>query len=120
MHPGYFQSATMKKLFLLGVFALLAVGAQAQRLKPCNIYGSVYFVKDKFQADFSVYIEETESFADLVVFREDNALYADKSGVWFIANKIGLADYRVYIETIKGRANFSIHYTDNRSFAGCN
>jgi hypothetical protein len=110
----------MKKLLFVAAFFLMAVATQAQRLKPCNLYGSVFFVKDKYLADFTVYLEETESFADLVVFREDNALYADQSGIWFITDKMGLADYRVYIETIKGRANFTIHYTDSRSFAGCN
>ena len=113
----------MKKLTLLAVFSvfcLFATATQAQRLKPCEIFGSVYFVSDRAQADFSIYLEETESFADLVVFREDNALYADKSGVWFIADRPGLAQYLVYVETIKGRANFSVHYTETRSFAGCN
>lgn len=113
----------MKKIAQLAVFSvcyLLATATHAQRLKPCELFGAVYFVSDKTQADFSIYLEETESFADLVVFREDNALYADKSGVWFIADRPGLAQHLVFVETIKGRANFSVHYTETRSFAGCN
>lgn len=89
------------------------------KVDPCKIYGTVYIERDRTQADLSVYLEETESFADLVVFKEDNSLYADKSGMWYITDKPGLADFRIYIESIKGRAHFSIFYTNTRSFAGC-
>lgn len=110
----------MKKLVIAATLCLLVTAAAAQRRKPCDLFGTVYFVKDKLDADFTVYLEETESFANLVVYREDNALYADQSGVWFITDRLGLAQYRVYVETIKGRADFTIHYTETRSFAGCN
>ncbi|MES2730842.1 MAG: DUF6150 family protein [Bacteroidota bacterium] len=110
----------MKKILFFLAFIWLSTEAQAQTIKPCEIFGTVCFVQDKFQADFSVYIEETESFATVRVFREDNALYADQTGVWFITNKPAYADYLVYVETIKGRANFTIYYTDTKAFAGCN
>jgi hypothetical protein len=112
----------MKYIFVFVLFAAGLAGkpVQAQNSQLCDLYGTVYIEKEKTLADFSIYIEETsESFADLVIFREDNQLFADKSGIWYFTDNRGLAQYRVFIEKNKDRADFSIFYTDTRSFAGC-
>ncbi|PIB37054.1 hypothetical protein BFP72_17410 [Reichenbachiella sp. 5M10] len=87
---------------------------------PCEIYGKVYFSPDPRQADFSVYVEETESFADVIVFEEANALYADRAGHWSTVPNRGMADVYIYLERNRSLADFSIYYTDYESFAGCN
>ena len=108
------------RIFILG---LLYVGGitsvKAQKMDICNVYGSVYITKDARQADFVVYEEESEAFADLVIFLEDNKLYADEKGIWFFAKAMDFADFVIYKTDDKDLADFSIHYIDTRAFAGC-
>ncbi|UXP33465.1 DUF6150 family protein [Reichenbachiella agarivorans] len=87
---------------------------------PCEIYGKVFYEKDPQRAHFRVYVEDSESFADVIVFKEVNALYADRPGHWATVSNHGLADVYIYIEKNRSLADFSIYYTDIESFAGCN
>lgn len=98
------------------------VVAPAGSLEPCRIYGSVYLERDPRRRGFcfgAVYEEPEDAFADVLVFKEDNKLFADKTGLWYITEARDFADYVLFVSPDRGLADFSIHYTKVRSFAGC-
>jgi hypothetical protein len=66
-----------------------------------------------------VYIEETEAFADLVVFKSENALFADKPGLWYFARSRAEANWFIVFVKEREKADFSICFTETESFAGC-
>ncbi len=115
----------MKNLALsvLALFIALFCSSSKPAIPPaidyCRVYGTIFIETDRAFADVRVYIEESEGLAKMQVFREDNALYADKPGIWYITTNRNEADYRVYIEKSRSFAQFSIFYIDNPSFAGC-
>jgi hypothetical protein len=101
---------------------LVAMAPAAGPLEPCKIYGSVYLETDPSRRSYcfgTVYVEPNEAFADVIVFKEDNKLFADKAGLWADAPARDFADYVLLVTTDRSRADFSIHYTKVRSFAGC-
>jgi hypothetical protein len=118
--------------FLL-FFTPPSVGSGASRLpagpahaagsvEPCKIFGSIYLENDPRRANqcFAVvYVEPEQAFADVLVFNETNKLFADKAGLWCPAENREFADYTLYVTTDRSRADFAIHYTKVRSFAGC-
>jgi hypothetical protein len=113
----------MKFIFASVLFCLASVRAGSSTLQSridyCRLYGAVYIEKDRNHADFSVFVAEDEGAANMAVFVEDNALYADQSGVWYFTKDRNQARYRVFLEKTKSFADFSIAYTTARSFAGC-
>jgi len=115
---------------LLGSFGKPVVNAPAinpisvQQSEPqiCRLFGSVYLTSDPKQknlARYIVYIEPEEAYADLLVFKENNKLFADGPGLWFINSSRNFADHIFYVTTNRAFADFSIHYTSKRTFAGC-
>jgi len=113
----------MKKILLI---TLLLIGtatltnAQSALLPDlCNVFGSVYETKNRNEANFKVFIETGEAFSQLVVYKADNKLFADKAGLWFFTPTKAFADYIIYFEKSKANADFSIYYTDTQSFATC-
>ncbi|HEX8329970.1 MAG TPA: hypothetical protein VF629_20705 [Hymenobacter sp.] len=99
-----------------------AVTSAAGPLEPCKIFGSVYLETDPSRRSYcfgTVYIEPEEAFANLIVFKEDNKLFADRAGLWADAPARDFADYVLFVTTDRSRADFAIHYTKVRSFAGC-
>lgn len=86
----------------------------------CNLIGSVYFTTNKAEATISIYVQESEGFADVTVFKVDDAIYADRPGLWYITDEKAFADHIIYIEEEEGFASFSIFFTDAEAFAGCN
>ena len=102
--------------------AVPARAATTASLEPCRIYGSVYLETDPGRRGYcfvSVYLEPEEAFADLLVFNEQNKLFADKAGLWHEAPSRNFADYVLFVSPNRGTADFAIHYTKVRSFAGC-
>jgi hypothetical protein len=96
--------------------------APAGSIEPCRIYGSVYLERDPRRRSYcfgAVYEEPEEGFADLLVFPEDNKLFADKAGLWYFTENRDFADYALFVTTNRSLADFSINYTKVRSFAGC-
>ncbi len=94
----------------------------AGSVEPCKIYGSVYLEMDPRRANSCfavVYMEPEQAFADVLVFNETNKLFADKAGLWCPAENREFADYVLFVTTDRSRADFAIHYTKVRSFAGC-
>ena len=96
--------------------------APAGSYDPCKIFGSVYLETDprrRANCFGVVYVEPEEAFANLLVFKESNKLFADKAGLWAEAPNREFADYVLFVTTERGQADFAIHYTTVRSFAGC-
>ena len=101
---------------------VLAPTALSGPLEPCKIFGSVYLETDPGRRAYcngTVYVEPEEAFADVLIFKENNKLFADKAGLWADAPARDFADYVLLVTTDRSRADFSIHYTKVRSFAGC-
>ena len=111
--------------FLLTILLAVTPPAQAApagSVDPCRIYGSVFLETDPSRRAYcfgTVYVEPEEAFATLLVYREDNKLFADKAGLWHEAPARAFADYVLFVSADRNRADFSIHYTKIRSFAGC-
>ncbi len=88
--------------------------------KYCNVFGTVFIVDNPKEADFRVYIEESEGSADVWVYDTEDKLFADRPGLWYFTNQKAFSDFTIYIEKNKYLADFSVFYTDTESFAGCN
>ncbi|MEQ9301644.1 MAG: DUF6150 family protein [Cyclobacteriaceae bacterium] len=85
----------------------------------CNIYGIIYETDDPYEADFKVYEEGSEAFARIIIFEEENRLYATKPGHWSFVENRDLADFIVYFTEESRDAEFSVYFTSFESFAGC-
>lgn len=114
----------MKLIILLSLWWLggTSLGGTPQTAPPqelCKLKGSVYVTDRREEAHFLVYIEDYETSADLVVFAEENRLFADQPGVWHFTDKPAFADFRIYLTDSRAFADFTIAYTDVASFAGC-
>ncbi|MCB0496330.1 MAG: hypothetical protein KDC79_09350 [Cyclobacteriaceae bacterium] len=110
----------MKKLLAVFILALAPIALQAQDKPFCNLYGSFFKSPTKQGADYWVYVEkESDAFADMLIFEEENKLYADEPGVWFFVDNKGLADYSIFFTKDKSEADFTIYFTDSPTFAGC-
>jgi hypothetical protein len=110
-------------LFILSILLGLGTTVSAQNnraIDPCKIFGAVYIEKNRIDATYRVYIEESEAFANLLVFKQENKLFTDKAGQWYFTPMKGFADFSIYIETNRALADFFIFYTPTESFAGCN
>jgi len=64
-------------------------------------------------------LEESESFADLLVFKASNTLFADKPGLWFFTETRAQAAVSILMVNDRSLADFSVHFVDTESFAGC-
>jgi Family of unknown function (DUF6150) len=110
------------RLFLLFAICFLGAGfakAQTSRSAYCDIKGAIFVVPDRSQAQYRVFIEASEAFADISVYKAPNALFADRSGLWFLTGTRAQAAYTIAFVKEKAMADFSIFYIDNESFAGC-
>lgn len=99
-----------------------ALVARKGSVDPCKVYGSIYLETDPTRRSGCfgiVYVEPDQAFADLLVFKEENKLFADKAGLWAEAPNRDFADYVLFVTPTRGLADFTIHYTPVRSFAGC-
>ena len=88
----------------------------------CRIYGSVYFERDPRRqsgSHFTIFEETEEAFANLVVYKEDNKLFADQPGLWYETKNRDFADYIIFISPNRNMADFGVHFTSVRGFAGC-
>lgn len=88
----------------------------------CNIYGAVYLETNPMYrntATATVFLKEDEAFADLVVYRENNKLFADGTGIWYITPSKAFADHILYVTDQRHLADFTVYFTDVRSSAIC-
>ncbi|WP_400192362.1 DUF6150 family protein [Hymenobacter sp. B81] len=103
-------------------FAPPVAVAAAGFADPCKLYGSVYLERDPRRRGLctaTVYVEQQEAFASLVVYQEANKLFADKPGLWYQTEARDFADFTVFVTDNRALADFGIFYTKVRSFAGC-
>lgn len=106
-------------LIVLSLLWLKPDPTPVEQVKYCSLRGSVYIAEERGQADFLAYLEDSEAFADFLVFEEENRLYATEEGVWFFVDNRGIADFSIYLTKSKGEADFIFAYTDSPTFAGC-
>ena len=107
-------------IILLLLFSMLNPAQPVDhQLEYCNLRGSVYIAEERGKADFIAYQEDSEAFADFLVFEEENRLYATEEGVWFFVDNRGIADFSIYLTKSKGEADFVFAFTDSPTFAGC-
>ena len=117
-----FFSFLLTALLALHPAAKPAKAVPARNIEFCKIYGSIYLETDprlRSNCFATVYVEPEESFADVLVFQENNKLFADKAGLWYPADNRQFADYNLFVTTDRNLAEFSVHYIKVRSFAGC-
>ncbi len=98
------------------------VAAPTGSIEPCRIFGSVYLERDPRRRGLcfgTVYEEPEEAFADVLVFREDNKLFADKAGYWYLTEARDFADYVLFVSDNRNLADFSFQFTKSRAYAGC-
>jgi len=114
----------MKRLILLGVTLLSLVflqdGYAQAHSEKCSLKGNVFVESKRNMAQYIVYEEKNEGMVDVRVFKEENSLFADKSGKWHFVNARGLADFTIFFEKEKNLADFSIMFIETEAFAGCN
>lgn len=99
----------------------LAVAAPFGSIDASKIFGSIYLETDprrKSNCFATIYEEPEQAFADVLVYKEDSKLFADKAGVWYFTPTRDFADYVLFVTNNRGLADFSIHYTKVRSYAG--
>ncbi len=88
----------------------------------CRLFGSVYLTsdpKEKNLARYIIYLEPEAAFADIQIFKENNKLFADGPGLWYLTSGRNFADHIFFVTTNRAFADFSVHYTKARTFAGC-
>jgi Family of unknown function (DUF6150) len=105
-----------------GSLAAIPGPAVVAESRICRMYGSVYLTSDpkqKSYARYIVYVEPEETYADLLVFKENNKLFADGPGLWYMTTNRTFADHVFFVTNNRAFADFSIHFTDKRTFAGC-
>jgi hypothetical protein len=97
----------------------LRAGIQESHNVYCEVFGAIYFTTTSGEADYSVYVQEDEAFADKLIYRVDNEMFAVRPGHWYITDVPSFARYKVFIVPTEGQADFSIYYTETESFVGC-
>lgn len=88
----------------------------------CHVYGSVYLERNpmyKNTASAIVFLDEEEAFANLVVYRESNKLFADGPAIWYITPSKAFANHILYVTDKRHEADFTVFFTDVRSSATC-
>ena len=85
----------------------------------CQVYGSVYEVNEPYLADLIIFEELSEVTADLLVYEQQNRLYANKPGMWYFEDKKDFARFKIFFTTNKSEADFIVYFTEFESFAGC-
>lgn len=108
----------MRLIFILIMGFLLVPDLKAQPAY-CQLSGAVFVEKDAAKVQYRVFLEPSESFADMLVYQASNALFADKPGNWFFTDARAQANIFIIFVNERSKADFSIHYTETESFAGC-
>jgi hypothetical protein len=112
----------LRRIVLISLLTVLCNSPSVFSAQPdfCNVFGSVYIEKSAQAADYRVYVESSEAFSNIKVFKVDSRIYADGQGLWHFTDKKAFADFTVYFEPKKGLADFTVYFIDVESFAGCN
>jgi hypothetical protein len=104
----------------IGLFLSLLFSLKAEAQNGwCQLKGAVFVDTNPARVQYRVFIEESESFADMLVFKASNTLFADKPGLWYFTDARAQAAFSILIVKERSQADFSIHFVDTESFAGC-
>jgi len=103
----------------LSIIFLIFSGRLLAQTPFCQLSGAVLEEKVPGRAQYRVFREESEAFADLVVFQSENLLFADKAGKWYFTDSRALARFSIIWVPERSQADFSIYITETESFAGC-
>ena len=117
MLRGLLISLSHFKMWLL-VTVIYLLNTPNQSL-ICQAYGSVYEVNEPYLADLIIFEELSEVSADLLVYEQQNRLYANKPGMWYFEDKKDFARFKIYFTPNKSEADFIVYFTEFESFAGC-
>lgn len=110
----------MRYLLSLSLLFLVSINSAFARFEKCKAFGGIYFTDNINEADFIVYIEDSEVQGEMKVFRVSSVLYATQAGLWYETPIKSQANFYVYIEKEKkSLADFTISYTDTEMRAGC-
>ena len=109
----------MKYIIPCLLFMLPPLIASGQVNGRCEVFGQIFLTENPQRSNYSIFITDSEAFADVVVFEEENALMADRAGIWHFTSNEGLADFILYVVKEESDADFSVFYTDVPDFAGC-
>lgn len=86
----------------------------------CEIFGYVYLEQDPRRgADYTYYVEESEFSSDLVVFWQENPLYASSSGLWYETKDPFEAHFTLRRTKKRSEADFIVYFTEYEYRAGC-
>ena len=85
----------------------------------CQVYGSIYLATERERPHYWVWEESSEFSADLILFEEDNPLYADREGIWYFTKDPALADFIIGVTNQRDQADFTVYFTDLEAYAGC-
>lgn len=102
----------------MALLAFLPAISMAQNAY-CQLKGPVFVESDPSRVQYRVFLEDSESFADLVVFKASNSLFADKPGLWYFTPARAQAAFSIMFVKDRAQADFSIYYIETESFAGC-
>lgn len=110
------------RLILSGILLVLTgfgFQLQAQSQAYCQLKGPVFVETNPARAQYRVYLEESESFADLLIFKTSNSLFADRPCLWYFTPARAQSDFSILFVKDRAQADFSIHFIETESFAGC-
>lgn len=110
----------MRLIGFLAVFLFVFGHPEARAQKAwCQLKGPVFVDTNPSRIQYRVYVEESESFADVLVFKSPNLLFADAPGKWYFTSSRAEANTFIMIVKERSQADFSIHFIETESFAGC-
>ncbi len=110
----------MRLIRILTLFLFCGFCSQASAQKAwCQLKGPVFVDTNPSRIQYRVYLEESESFADVLVFKSPNLLFADAPGKWYFTPSRAEANTFIMIVKERSQADFSIHFIETESFAGC-
>jgi|688.fasta_scaffold1409597_1 hypothetical protein len=110
----------MRLIRILTLFLFCGFCSQASAQNAwCQLKGPVFVDTNPARIQYRVYLEESESFADILVFKAANVLFADGPGKWYFTSSRAEAGFSIIFVKERSQADFSIHFIDTESFAGC-
>ncbi|MEM6764131.1 MAG: DUF6150 family protein [Bacteroidota bacterium] len=92
---------------------------EGQKIDLCQLKGAIFIEETRSFADFLVFEQSVEGFADLVVYEVEAQTFATEPGFWYFTDVRGFADYSIYLEESQGLADFSVFFSDYQTAAGC-
>lgn len=110
-------------MLCVGVFAFAEsaengkLPSEERREVAKKLYGRIKVVQSVHEADYSVYVSESSSWTDLLVFVADCMSMADKPGYWYFVNDSS-CDFKIRFVNSRTEADVFIAFTNSHSWVG--